>query len=73
MPKSNIQFSKQKEVYEYIGAELLIAESVNSSTFWNITPCSLLKVKDVSEEHVSISKSNQARNQREAGRKQNSA
>jgi hypothetical protein len=38
--------------YTYVGFEVLPAVVIRSSIFWDITPCSPLKVNDVSEEHV---------------------
>jgi hypothetical protein len=38
-----------------VGFEALIAAVMKSNVFWDITPYSPLKVKDVSEEHYSTS------------------
>jgi hypothetical protein len=35
-----------------VGFEVLTAVFVKNSVFWAITPCSLLKVNDVSDEHI---------------------
>jgi hypothetical protein len=39
-------------VLELIGFEILTAVVMKSAIFWDITPCSPLKVNNVSEEHV---------------------
>jgi hypothetical protein len=36
----------------HVGFEFLTAVVIKSSIFWDITPCSPLKVTDISEEHV---------------------
>jgi hypothetical protein len=48
-----------------IGFEVLTAKFMKNSIFWNKTPCSLLKI------NRTFRTISQARNQREAGRKQN--
>jgi hypothetical protein len=42
----------EKSVQVYVGFEVLTTVVMKSDIFWDITPCSPLKVTDVSEKHV---------------------
>jgi hypothetical protein len=69
------QFNFLQITFISVGSEVRTAVVMKSSVFWDITPCSLLKVNDSKERVASIFRVEdyvQARNQREAVRKQSS-
>jgi hypothetical protein len=41
-------------VYRFLvaGSEVLIAVVMKSSVFWGMTPCSPLKIVDISDKHI---------------------
>jgi hypothetical protein len=43
---------EQAGVFLLVGFEVLSAVVMKSAIFWDITPCSPLKVRDVPEEHI---------------------
>jgi hypothetical protein len=54
-----------------IGFEVLTAVTMKCSVFWHITPCSPVKVTDVSKEHITsiirVEKSKQETSVKQAG------
>jgi hypothetical protein len=46
-----LQTDQKLNELSFVGFEVLTAVVMKSTTFWDITPCSLLSV-DVSEEHI---------------------